>query len=405
MKNSSNKALNIVIVSNSQVRDDILSGGDRIFIECAKRWAEKGHDIQLITCEEGYKMCQRYGLRNVNYFIVSSPRYRLPLYLLYILRVIRGIILAWRMSHFRNIVVYSSSDFWPDSIPAWILKMRFRKVKWVAGFYLFTHNPFSGDSPYKGRFVLKGLFYCLSQMPVYCLVRRYADMVFVTNELDRWRFIDDKRLTPDKVVAVRGGVDVKTPAFIPELEGKEFDAVFLGRFHPQKGVLELIDIWEYVCKRKKDAKLAMIGVGELESEVKAKIKKYGLENNIVFFGFKDGVEKLKIFKDSKVVVHPAVYDSGGMAACEAMACGLPGVSFDLPALKTYYPKGMLKTPCFDLKVFAENIYTLLENEDFYQKLKREALELAKEWDWEKKSEELLKSIKKCVMEKNYGLRS
>jgi glycosyltransferase involved in cell wall biosynthesis len=51
-----------------------------------------------------------------------------------------------------------------------------------------------------------------------------------------------------------------------------------------------------------------------------------------------------------------------MAAWEAMACGLPGVSFDLPALRTYYPKGMLKTPCYDLKAFAENILKLLNDE-------------------------------------------
>lgn len=30
----------------------------------------------------------------------------------------------------------------------------------------------------------------------------------------------------------------------------------------------------------------------------------------------------KIFKSSKVVLHPAIHDSGGMVACEAGACGL-----------------------------------------------------------------------------------
>jgi glycosyltransferase involved in cell wall biosynthesis len=384
--------LNITIIANSQTKSDTLSGGDRIFIECAKRWAQKGHNISLITCKEGYEMCQRYDLKNVNYFI-ASPNHRLPLYLLYILRVIKGSILALRMkTDLKNTIVYSSSDFWPDSIPAWILKMRFSKVRWVAGFYLFVSNPFSVDSPYKGRLVLRGLFYYLSQKLVYFLVRRYADMVFVTNELDRWRFIDDRRLTPQRVIAVRGGVDIKTPTLISEPERKQFDAVFVGRFHPQKGVLELLDIWRYVCHVRKSAKLAMIGVGELESEVRAKIKKHGLENNVILFGFKDGVEKLRIFKDSKVVVHPAIYDSGGMAACEAMACGLPGVSFDLPALRTYYPQGMLKTPCYELKKFAENILRLLDDERLYIKTAKDALSWAKEWDWDKRAEELLAMI-------------
>jgi len=385
------------IIANAAIGTG-LSGGDRIFMECAKRWAKAGREVRVYVWEEGYEMCRRNGLENVKYIIWSAMPYKkLGFTILYMVRTIKGTVEALRMrisDTSGGAVIYSSSDFWPDSLPAWILKMRFRKVKWVAGFYLFVSTPFSRESPYKGKFVLKGLFYYLSQIPVYYLVRKYADMVFVTNELDRWRFIDNKRLTLDRVIAVRGGVDIKTPALIPETKRKQFDAVFVGRFHPQKGVLELLDIWRYVCEVKKDAKLAVIGVGELESEVRTKIKKYGLENNVVLFGFKDGVEKLKIFKDSKVVVHPAIYDSGGMAACEAMACGLPGVSFDLPALRTYYPKGTLKTPCYDLKQFAENILKLLEDKHLYEKTSKEALEHAMAWDWDKRAEELLETLKR-----------
>src|SRR3990172_11932934 len=117
MKNPSNRLLNIVVVSNSQVRDDILSGGDRIFIECAKRWAERGQNIQVITGEVGYKMCQRYGLINVTYIIIPAGSIKLSLYLLYVLTMVRACVVT-PMPLGENIVIYSSSDFWPDSIPA-----------------------------------------------------------------------------------------------------------------------------------------------------------------------------------------------------------------------------------------------------------------------------------------------
>jgi len=381
-----------------------LSGGDRIFIECTRRWADAGHKVRVYLWEEGYEMCTRNKLENVSYVIWSAGTYKnFGFMILYIMRTIKGIIESLRMrvsGASEDTVIYSSSDFWPDSLPAWVLKMRFKRAKWVAGFYLFVSSPFSKDSPYKGKTLLRGLFYYVSQIPVYSLVRKCADMVFVTNELDRRRFIDNKRLTPDRVIAVRGGVDIETPGLIPEPERKQFDAVFVGRFHPQKGVLELLDIWRYVCATKKDARLAMIGVGELESEVRAKIGKDGLENNVVLFGFKDGVEKLRIFKNSKVVVHPATYDSGGMAACEAMACSLPGVSFDLPALRTYYPQGMLKTPCYDLKKFAENILSLISDEGLYMKTAGDALSWAKEWNWDKRAEELLMMITRVVRSKD-----
>jgi glycosyltransferase involved in cell wall biosynthesis len=376
-----------------------LSGSDRILVECSKRWTSAGAAINVFTVERGYEFCKSYDLADVHYDVLLSSKVdRFGFLVSYVARIMRGCSKAMFAKFSFNkedtILVYSSSDFWPDSLPAWIMKMRFKNVRWIAGFYLFAPTPFSKDSPYKGGHFAKGLFYYLSQIPVYHLVKKCASMVWVTSEPDRLRFIGTGQLKSKTVIAVRGGVDTKTPDSIPDPVKKQFDAVFVGRFHPQKGVLELIDIWRYVCNRKKDAMLALIGIGELEGVVREKIHKLNLDDNVVLLGFKDGVEKIEIFKNSKVVIHPALYDSGGMAACEAMACGLPGVSFDLPALKTYYPKGMLKTPCYDLKAFSENIFKLLTDETLYRKTAKDALDWAKEWDWDQLAEELLNNLKK-----------
>jgi glycosyltransferase involved in cell wall biosynthesis len=380
-------------MGNSITAVNSLDGGTRIFIECAKRWLATGMKIYLFTSEEGYEQLRRYGLESIKYMVDYSSKYRrLGLYGLYGIRMVKQCLNAIKIKPASGVtVIYSGSDFWPDAIPAFVMKKWFKNVKWVAGFYLFASSPFSGETPYKGKTVLKGLIYYLAQVPIYYLVRKYADMVWVTSQPDRLKFVGD-RLSPSKVIAVHGGVDVKTSASIPEPEQKKFDAVFIGRFHPQKGVLELIDIWKNVCVKKNDAMLAMIGVGELENEVAKRISKRSLERNIILLGFRDGIEKIRIFKDSKVVVHPAIFDSGGMAAGEAMACGLPGVSFDLPALKTYYPKGMLKTPCFDLEAFAKNILKLLNDEKLYERTAEEALAWSQEWDWNKRAEELLFQI-------------
>ena len=123
------------------------------------------------------------------------------------------------------------------------------------------------------------------------------------------------------------------------------------------------------------------------------IKKLGLLKNIYLIGFLDGPKKFEVFKQSRVVVHPATFDSGGMAAAEAMAWGLPGVSFDLKALKTYYPKGMLKTSCFDTDEFAENILNLLLSPSQYKTLSLEALQLAhEEWEWDHRAKEIYDQI-------------
>ena len=143
----------------------------------------------------------------------------------------------------------------------------------------------------------------------------------------------------------------------------------------------------------------MIGIGPLEKNIHAKIKKLKLENNIDLLGFKDGNEKYEIFKQSKIMVHPATYDSGGMAAAGGMAWGLPGVSFDLEALKTYYPKGMIKTPLNNIQQFADNVIRLLEDVDLYNSMSRDARNLIlDEWDWKKRADIIYDHVFRPYME-------
>jgi glycosyltransferase involved in cell wall biosynthesis len=383
----SSKKLNIIIFANSITKGDALSGADRIFIECSRVWLKNNANVSIITCPEGYKMCKRYELDAK--YIVFSDFIFFPIYILYLARTIKGIYYVLKLKeNSSHTIVYSSSDFWPDSIPSLFFKIKNKKSKWVAGYYLFVTNPFDKNSPYKGKNMFKGFIYNLSQIPIFKLIKKYSDLIFVTNDLDRYHFID-KKISSSQVIAIKGGVDLDLPNQTPEPKEKKFDAVFIGRLHPQKGVIELIDIWNYVCTKKRDAKLAIIGVGELENDVRQKVSKYNLNKNVVFYGFKDGIEKNVIFKNSKLVVHTSIYDSGGMAACEAMACGLPGVSFDLPALKMYYPKGMIKIKCFDLIKFGDAILSLLSDENLYQRIKADAVDLSLEWGWENRAKKIL----------------
>ena len=172
--------------------------------------------------------------------------------------------------------------------------------------------------------------------------------------------------------------------------------VFIGRLHPQKGPLELMDIWKLLTAKKPDARLAMIGSGPLEAQCRAKAKQLGLASQVEFFGFRDGIEKYKIVKASRVVVHPAVYDSGGMAAAEALCCGLPGVAFDLPALRTYYPRGWLKAPPGDFAGLADCIYRLLTDEELYAETSKEALAAGLEWDWNARAKAIWDAIEKGI---------
>ena len=81
----------MLVISNAQIYSNILSGGDRILIECARRWADKGVEVNVITSEEGYKMFQKYQLSEVRYVLLpaSEIEKRSNIYGKYVLRALK----------------------------------------------------------------------------------------------------------------------------------------------------------------------------------------------------------------------------------------------------------------------------------------------------------------------------
>lgn len=387
----------ILFISNNNFGEG-LSGGDRIFLNFIKYW-QKNLKITLMGSQETYLLLQKYNTTNISFIKTDQINKNSKPTVINILkhqikRTIKGIYLIKYINLTKYDYIYSVSDFYPDLLPALIIKILKPKIKWFAGYYLFAPNPLSTSSPYiHNKEFLKGLVYFLGQLPSRLIVNLFSNTILVTSEPDISKF------KSKKVVVVQGGVDtkeaqdyLKSNKQINPLKRK-YDACFIGRLHPQKGVLELIDIWKLVTKNKPQAKLAIIGNGDLEEKVREKIIKLNLKSNIEMLGFLDGVNKYQIFKNSKIVLHPATYDSGGMAAAEAMAWGLPGVSFDLQALKTYYPKGMLKTPIGNYYAFSKNILKLLNDQNYYKNISLQAIELTTEvWSWPKKCTNLYNQI-------------
>lgn len=378
-----------------------ISGSDRIFIEFARRWSED-FPVTIYVWEEGYQMCQRQGLDvlSIKYYVLCmKPWKKFGFVINYLARIIEGIRLGLttKLENSKDTIVYSASEFWMDSLAAFILKIRYRKIVWAAAWYQTAPNPLKGftEGGFGTRDRWRALTYYLMQFPVKPLIAKFADYVLVNNEEEKKQF--PKHAKDQKAVVVLGAVDIKKIKKwklkfrkLPKI----YDGVFQGRFHPQKGVEELVDIWQRVVDKKPDARLAMIGDGPLMVGVKCKVQSAKLEKNIILTGYLfDGEEKYRIFAQSKIVIHPAFYDSGGMASAEAMAFGLPAVGFDLKAYQSYYPEGMEKVKEGNLEAFANRILDLLQDKNLYRKVSKEALHLIDyKWSWEFRSRQILKVV-------------
>ena len=382
-----------------------ISGSDRIFIELARNWSKK-NTVEIYTSPEGLQLCRIQELEGAKLKIVSIPNKSFEFFFIlnYLLKILYGIWLGLTLKpttyNLQPITyLYSASDFWMDFFPGLILKLRFKQLNWVATWYQTAPNPFVGfkEGERESSYQISAFLYWLSQLPIKPLIKRFADFVIVNNEDERNQFLEmDKR---GKVIVLLGAVRLtEIEKWIsdhrPLTTDHQFDAVFQGRFHPQKGVVELVDIWKKVVEIKPNAKLAMIGDGPLMEEVKRRITMNELTGNVSLFGYVfDGPKKYEIFSSSKIVVHPAFYDSGGMASAEAMAFGLPAVGFNLKAYQSYYPSGMVKVEIGDKEAFANEVVRLLNDEKYKNRVAAEAIKMIKSnWSWDKRAKEVLGKI-------------
>ncbi len=382
-----------------------LSGGDTIFTQFIKNWQDK-LEISLVGSEEAIAVAGREGVGNIEFIQTDTPNifsnhHSFSALIIHTFRRTSKA-MVWMIRNWSKIksadYVYNVSDFYPDFWPAFIAKTFQPKIQWFCGYYLIAPTPWDKTTPYQEKSIIKGIFYWLMQRPTFWLSKKFADKILVTSEDEKNKFIK-AGANESSLVVVRGGVDIKpsekylnSGKIIP-VEKRKYDACFVGRFHEQKGVLKLVDIWKLIVKNRPKAKLAMIGDGGLMKRVKSKIKKLKLEDNIDLLGFQIGEEKFDVFKNSKIILHPATFDSGGMAAAEGMAWKLPAVGFDLPSLKTYYPRGMLKAELNNLDDFIDKILLLLNDKEIYQKVSNDAYKLIiNQWNWSSRANQIYNQI-------------
>lgn len=101
----------------------------------------------------------------------------------------------------------------------------------------------------------------------------------------------------------------------------------VGRFVYQKNHEFLVDVFQEIKKNKTNAVLILIGTGELEIQIRKKVKDLKLENSVIFWGITEEVNYLMQAMDC--FVFPSRYEGLGMVAIEAQCSGLPTIVSDV----------------------------------------------------------------------------
>lgn len=366
--------LKIALIANCPVSHKSMGGGDRTLIELAKIWQAWGADLTIFGPPESRSVCQIGGL---DAKFVETSKYEagtLGTKRAYFFRIFSALASRQKFGSFD--VIYAASEALPDVALSLKIKNQNPGSKWVVGFFLRARNPFFGEVPFAPSNILQ----LVQQQLSLVLMKLFgATAVFVAGKPDEsyakaWGF--------KNVLKIGGGVNLD---FVNSISAQEkvYDACFVGRISPQKGVSDLLRVWEKVTKTRPEAKLIFIGwghKGEAENYQK-KIMELGLSKNIEFVGFCDGAEKYKRVKASKLSLFPSKYESFGIVLLESLACGTPVVAYDLPVLKDNFNRGVAYVPLGDAEAMGGQILVLLNNPAVLQKLSIEGLEVSGHFGW------------------------
>ena len=162
--------------------------------------------------------------------------------------------------------------------------------------------------------------------------------------------------------------------FLPEQQSDNTpkQVIAVGRYVPQKGFDRLISAWSIVNKKHPDWILRIYGDG-MREQLQNQIYELGISPSCILeHSTPDIVDK---YCKSSIFVLSSRYEGFGMVIIEAMACGVPPVSFTCPC----GPRDIISDGINGLLVengniegLAEKICYLIENENVRREMGRQA---------------------------------
>ena len=203
-------------------------------------------------------------------------------------------------------------------------------------------------------------------------IRRLDKMVLLTDSaMYDWPELDNKIKISDPLPFL---IDEKSSLLCKRI-------ISIGRFDYEKGNDLLLQVWKKVEKQMPDWQLDIYGNGHREPYL-LQMRQLEIDSSRChLYGPINDVKKE--YLNSSVFVLPSRYEGFGLVLIEAMACGVPVVSFDCEngprSIITNGADGFL-IPTFDIDAFADKLLLLMRDENLRRQMGEKAQKSAAKYD-------------------------
>jgi D-inositol-3-phosphate glycosyltransferase len=165
--------------------------------------------------------------------------------------------------------------------------------------------------------------------------------------------------------------------------------LWVGRVAPIKGLDTLLDAVARLRAAGTTVRLLIVGgdadepMSEHEAFLRRRIARLGLNDSVCFVGPQSQSVLPVYYAAADVTVLPSYYESFGMVALEAMACGSPVIASRVGGLVTTVRDGVtgFLVPDGDVDALAERISALIADPDLRWRVGREGVRWAAQHRW------------------------
>ena len=176
----------------------------------------------------------------------------------------------------------------------------------------------------------------------------------------------------------------------------------ISNFRKVKRIDDVVKIF-YNIQKEIPSKMMMVGEGPEKQMAEDLCYSLGIQDKVIFFGNSSEIDKILCYSD--LFLLPSETESFGLAALEAMACGVPVISSNsggLPEVNIEGYSGYL-SDVGDIEAMSKNAVSILKDENKLKTFKENAKEVASRFDilnivpmYEKVYEEAIEKYKEKV---------
>ena len=206
--------------------------------------------------------------------------------------------------------------------------------------------------------------------------------------------IDLVNYDKDKITVMPWGIDLKlfnperkNPDIIKKLDWQDKRIIIMTRsFNKFYGVHYFLMALPEIVKAVPKTMVLLVGTGPLEEDLKEIVHSLDLDQNVFFTGSVPNGQLAYYLNSADVYVSTTKSDGTSLSLLEAMACGLPLVVTDVPAICEWVKDGEngYVVPRNKVKPISDKVILLLNDQETAKKMGQLNLKIAQEKaDWDK----------------------